>query len=726
VLPSVDGGAFTLSVEEGIYPGTSTKEILAALDEILPATGFHGRTSDLYPAVEGVRQPGPDLDALREEATERMTARLAEVQREVGLLDKDALALLQEEAEEAYDHAAEPVELWRFDVYVDGARTDGHSVLVFTDGRSIRRVVGALYGDTTASNRARLDADEATRAALTFAGDARLTVAPELVLVADGATLRNTWRMVVTTAQGPYGLWVDAETGDVVQVEPRFSSASAQGARTAASIPLSTSVVGFSVDDDDDCDAELELDCVLDLDNNGASGFDDDVTACKQNGVMRFDTAAISSTTNVTNAMAANYNPQFQQVNAYAWSFSALKFYKARGSQDLPEWEVNVNDDDPCGFGIDNACGTDGELTLGLGGKTAGVAGGKLVDTALDPTVIVHEIGHGINRIQNDVGDGALNSSLDEGVADYWAMSHLNTNIVGVVTRNTTSDVESGFLPRKATAQDVFPDHLGADGFSNNEVHANGQIVANALFGVRTEIDERLGAGPQVTDTALMTSMLSAGIGEQNSTWPGLVHDAYWSLMMGMLIDQQSTKAAEDVLVGFARAGIFVEDKTAVIDIDKDVLDGNTGAPPVFTVWTGRDYLVAGLIAIPLNQFNTQYEVEVATNSKFTDDLVSSGPQTNIVAASNSAASGQWQLPQKDWDNMRYKSQLFFRVTTSTPGVAGSTRISTLPASILPIPASRAVINHPGGVGCSTVPGSTASFVGILAGLAAMVRRRRA
>jgi uncharacterized protein (TIGR03382 family) len=723
VLPELDGGHFALAFEPDLYPGGNREEVVRALEEILPAVGYTGRASDLWPALEGVPRNAVDEKELYGDAKERMQAWADARQREVGPFDEKTQAAIEAEIEEDYVDLSTPEQIWRFDSYVDRARASGRSVTVITDGRSIRRVFGALYSDTRATNEVRLEAAGAERVAARYGGEQRIVSAAELVVIPDGETLRNAYEVGVETRAGmPYALWVDASTGDVVQVQPRFASMDATGTILLAGLPLTTVSSDFMVDDDDDCEIELDRDGAIDIDNNGANGFDDMLEACDVGGVA--DYTPFGNASNLTSFFSPNYNAKFPQVNAYVWVRKAYKWHLGLGSEDLPEWEVDTNDSSPCATGgVDQACGKDGHLWLGIGGKTFGFPGGRFFDAALDPSILLHEFGHGVSRIQMDVCDGTLNSSMNEGLSDYWAMTRLDRDIVGEIWAGTSSDVSNGSVPRKATSDDVFPDHLRAD-LSNDEVHANGQIIANALWQARTEIDERLGTGPTVLDPALMSALITAGSSAQDSLLPGLVHDAYWGLLVDLVIEKEHSRTAEDILVGFAKAGLFLSDKEAVIDIDRDVLS-NVGTPPTFTVWTGRDYQVAGLLALPLPQANTRFVVELANDEDFTMNLVSSGNQT-VAVTTTGVMSGTWTPSAAQWESLNDEPALFYRVTTSTPGVAGTSRVSTGPdAGFFDIPAGKAVINWGDGSGCSSVPGGGAGALGALLGLAALARRRR-
>lgn len=57
---------------------------------------------------------------------------------------------------------------------------------------------------------------------------------------------------------------------------------------------------------------------------------------------------------------------------------------------------------------------------------------------------------------------------------------------------------------------------------------------------------------------------------------------------MAAMVGQGGGQRAEDVLVGFARAGITATSKESVIDISDEILSDQDGVP-TFTVWCGAD-----------------------------------------------------------------------------------------------------------------------------------------
>lgn len=726
--PVEDGGLFAALVEEGIYPVDSTRDVTRALADILPALGVNVDVSELVPVSEGELLPAVDLDTLFAEGELLADSWVEAAERRVGPLSEDTVEALVEEGREAYARAATPVRLWRYRQDVGRARADGRTLLVEVDDTGIRRISGALYDDTYTANRVEIDATTAAAYAERYASEARgrVSEAPELVAVGDGADLRYAWRVTVETTHGQYLLDIDAARGDLLQVDPQFHSFTDGIGRVAVpGVPATFDVYGFGVNDASGCKHTLDHTGVVTMTNGGADGFSDDVKACLDaDGEADFDVSPINDTTNVMVAGNANYNWRFAQVNAYAWVYTALDYFESRGSGNLPAWSVTVNDDDACGYGIDNACGSTGNVSFGVGGVTVGQVDGILFNTALDASVAIHEVGHGLNNLRYAAGGGVQNGSVGEGLGDYWAMSLLNQDIVGVVSLNTTVDVQTGWLPRQADAADVFPEHVS----NFNEVHANGQVIARALWASRVEMNGRSPIGPLMNDQYLMAGLPAAGGGQSGAQTEKAVHDAFQGILLGTLLQSGGGYPAGDILVGFAKAGLFVTEREAVIDIGEDLLDDDDTTPPSFRVWTGRDYGFNGVWANSDTYYGDRYEIEVANNATFTQNYFSSGTQSN-VAISNNVATATWQLSQDAWNVLRDGNALYFRVTAWDSTDPGNTvRTSThYYGEFVEIGPGRAIINQSNqGSACSTVPQNAALSMALVAGLAAVSRRRRA
>ena len=100
-------------------------------------------------------------------------------------------------------------------------------------------------------------------------------------------------------------------------------------------------------------------------------------------------------------------------------------------------------------------------------------AGGGCNPTSLIADVVWHEYGHGINgRFYQSQGSFFLNGAMNEGYADFWAMSLGDINIIG---QGFYTDNQDG-IRRYDIDPKVYPEDLVG------EVHADGEIICGAWY----------------------------------------------------------------------------------------------------------------------------------------------------------------------------------------------------------------------------------------------------
>jgi hypothetical protein len=734
VLPDTDGATFMAMPASKDVTASTTGEVSEILDELLPAIGWDGTAADLSLGVEGRALVGPDEAALKTAQDEGLANFRRDFAASVGNPTDTSDAAMADAVDETVERAEAANVVWRFDQLIDGVPCEGMGIVVSTNARTLRGITGALYADTAVANRDVIGATRAESVALSLAretSEAELGEAEsELVIIPDGADLYEAWRVEVRTTEGPYRIWVNAEDGAVMRVRAEFRSASAQGLAYDWSPTQGTADKSFEVDAAVGGSYALGLADTIVLANGGADGTTTSLALTDDgSGFADFDTASFNDTTNLTTATSAGYNPWFQQVHAFAWAYDVLDWFAVRGSETLPAWTVTVNHADPCGFGVDNACGGYGAVTFGVG-STIG-SGGVLLNSVLDATVIVHEMGHGLNALQNTVGKGTINGSIDEGIADYWSMSRTGQDTFGGAWAAGGAPQQGGYVPRQADAADVFPEHLYLG--NNNEFHANGQVIAWALWSARAELVARNPIGAYAADLYLMKALTAACVGQSGAQTDKAIHDSMWAVMVQMVVQAGSSQDATDILAGFARAGIIATEKEAIVSISDDYLS-STGAAPSFTVWTGRDFEFDGTgTVVTTADYNNHYEIEVASDEAFTNPI-SSGERTD-VAVTNGVPMATWTLASADWDTLKTGTELYYRVTTWDDAEdPDDTRTSThFYGEFFDMPAGRAVINVTGtieedcqcGSGCDTTEGRQGvAVLGLMLGALTAVRRR--
>jgi len=207
--------------------------------------------------------------------------------------------------------------------------------------------------------------------------------------------------------------------------------------------------------------------------------------------------------------MYDRHQDQFEQVMAYYWITEAQKYIQSLGfgttrrPVNMRPQPVRINQ-----WGADNSFATDkqNEIRFGKGG----------VDDAEDAEVILHEYGHAIHFSQGFQFSTEEAGAISEGFGDYWAVTV--TEVVSgpsadpecVADWDSTSYTSSEpHCLRRLDEGKTYPADLVG------EVHADGEIWSQALWGIRTAI------GNVEADTAI----LQGQFGFDGGTMPALASD---------------------------------------------------------------------------------------------------------------------------------------------------------------------------------------------------------
>ena len=675
---------------------------------------------------------------------------LKRVSGKVGPLSASSQKTLDEYAARVKRDVGRAQEVLVFEQQFEGVPLDNSGLRVLRLlGDGVLSISGRVFNVVEPGNRRRLSEAQAAEAARKHVGRSTKVLAappgtkPEPVVLPYGATMLHAWRLDVAAEGGSYRVWVDAETGKILQLRPLFFSDSATG-RVFNPAPTTTQAMDFEVDAAAGGSYQLLLTGIIDENNSGADSVSStDLTLAAASGVTtaNFDVAPINGTT-VDRTNLTGYNSRFQEVNAFAWISSNIKSFESFGSPKFPALTVNVNHANPCAQVMvstatkrNNACAFTATNTIqyGIGQATVSTstAAADFFNSALDATVVTHELGHILDNLQVvTIGGGTMTASINEGLSDFWAATiHNNSIFGGYWGTNQGTPVQTGFAPRQAEASDVFPEHRAG----NAEAHADGQIIDWALWSTRAGLNGLSALGTLSINTSLMKALTTAGGGITDSLSDKDVHDSYLDLEKKLLVQFGTNGDINKVLAGFARAGICLSERDAIIDIDDDFLAQGSPTGPTFTVFGGRDYEfpAPGSTAATSSAFNTQFEIEVANDAAFTVNRVTSGLIGTIAVSTQGVPLATWTLPTASWNTLKTGTSLFYRVTTKD-GTGGNARISTSPGngSVASVDPPRAVINASGSCECtcgaSASPiGSGVAWVTLIGPLAALVWRRR-
>ncbi len=587
-----------------------------------------------------------------------------------------------------------------------------NSQLLYTNREiQINSINGNVFTKINLTNRQRLGIQEAINSGIKFVqkySKAKVDqekFKPELVIVPYEDGFKYAWKFMFEAEDGAYMIWIDAENGKVLQLLPQFFADSAKGLVFTPDPNSGTMEMSFEVDPPSGGKYSLKLSGQLTVTNNGADGVTSSnlTISAGSSGIADFNVSPLNGTT-VDRTSSSGYNSRFQEINAFGWIYRVRYLAKLFGSQPLPAFTAKVN------LGGQQNAYSDGRFYICNATTGSGTSCNDLFNSAIDATVLTHEYGHNINGLQYG---GSMTGSINEGLADFWSCTIHDTDIFGGWWgKNCSAPTQTGWVPRQCEATDVFPEHRYL-GSGNKEIHADGQMICWALWNMRRELDEAGALGILITNVGLMDAMTTSGTGIVSGLSDKRVHDSYIDLERQLAIFLGTSWMTEKILSGFARAGLFLNDKVAIIDINDDYLNRTSTTPPTFTVWTGRDYTFnssGNAVTSGTLPFNTKFNIEVANDAAFTSNFNSSGWLTGVTASDGGKAT--WQLTNSMWNTLKAGSKLYYRVRTSDAS-GGNLFVSnsTGDGTIINLNVPYAVINNTGECECSCSTSSTTSLI---------------
>jgi hypothetical protein len=617
-------------------------------------------------------------------------------------VSKGSQDMMNEIAQDTRSQTEGTVTVYRFDQYFNEVLIDNTGLsFVIRSENSVVSLQGRFFNDVKPANRNAMPFPAAMKRAIVqiknenkyenVTGDETGT----MVLLPVGEGFKYAWKSKIT-ADGPYLVWIDAETGAVLQLVPDFFfSDNAKGLVFYPDPNTGTKEMTFEVDPSSGGKYTLNLAGVLTMTNKGADGTTGIVTVNDDgSGTANFNVAPINGLV-VERTNQKGYNGLFQQVNVYAHIFNERRYYMLLGSQTFPV--INASFNNPGG----NSFCCPPSYYIGTATVSSSTSCSDVFNAAIDATVIAHEFGHFLNGLQYKVGGGSMTSAINEGLADFWALTNFNTDTFGGWWgHNCPTPVQSGFVPRQSEPLDVFPHHNSQPGASD-EAHSAGQIISWALWSSRQGMNDAMDLGTLLINFTVIEAMTSAGISVNIDGSDESIRDSYRNLLQQLAPQYQQSRMVHKLLAGFARAGIFLSQKDALIDIDHSYLNSNSATGPTFTIWTGEDYTFTGETVNTSNHpYNTQFLVEVANDEAFTVNLVNSGWTSGVTPGQGGFAT--WTLPAANWNTLKTADAIFFRVTTKDSD-GSNVRQSWNPGNgfLNNVPAGKAAINSTGTINCS-------------------------
>ena len=479
--------------------------------------------------------------------------------------------------------------------------------------------------------------------------------------------LRYSYRMIVNARwfnqTGPFLIWLDADNGKLIKVDPLIADAvGATGAVYNRDPGVGTTTSFFQVDNSSGGQYILQLTGVLNRVQYGPNAALDVSISDSTNGssatFANFNQAPINDASQAL--CASGTNKGFQQVDFFG---SLSRYYQVALAQGIftpfptAAWNPRVED---------NFCNANSSLDYGFctgysDPSCPNYAGANAyMNFAHDNTVVAHEFAHNITpRLTNarpadwcgtppcaiPIGWGVFHD-----LADFWADHFEQTNCTaGWVAKNIGGSVdhslncastdEDGGLPRDhlvtvpfnpAAANDHFPEHRALGNFGGG--YADGQIGASALWqvnlGMRSKC--RPSGWPQF-GVRFQRALKNTGFLGFAPSSPATDTDVFRLLfdLEAKMVDQWATSGSpggppafahngphttNKVTAGFAKTGVFL--------IPYQCLDGNAGTTDPTSCPSGEN---GGDSVVDIDDNDPANDINVNGVAMYTHDFLKLG-----------------------------------------------------------------------------------------------------
>lgn len=538
-------------------------------------------------------------------------------------------------------------------------------------GQGITSVRGVLFSNYTVGNKVVISEAEApskARDALArvkgvdrVPGQER--VETTLILLpygndrSGGIELRYTYRMTLqaysTGELGPFILWLDAESGEILKLIPLFGDVGGTGEVYNRDPGIGTTPLSLQVDPAAGMQYVLRLGGVInrvDLNDDGFNAADVSISSMGGGSSATFANFNQAPINVEAQALCGGgTNKGFQQVNFFGVIYRYYQSALAHGvftPFPTSAWNPRVEITNYCNANASMAYGAcEGYYNAACPSYATGDdAGENFMNFAHDNSVVGHELAHNavprLTSARPNDWCGMLPCPIPLGwsafhdLADAWADHYENSNcIAGWVGKNMfgvdaslncLQHDEDGYLPRlhdvgvpfnPATPADHFPEHRDAA----TGGYADGQMAAAALWQVRLGMRSkcRPSGQPQfwvrVTRALKNTGFLGFSPGSSDRGMFQYLYDLEVELM-----DEWATSGApggppafahngahtaNKVAAGFAKTGLFLV-PWSCLDGDAGTSDptscpaGDTGADAVIDIDDndlGDDITVSGV-----------------------------------------------------------------------------------------------------------------------------------
>lgn len=223
-LPTYDGEQFQLNLmDQKLSSVDNANEIVSTFLRSLNSPLTLDKEMRLNVNATTAKADAKFVDEQIREGQESTQKRLSGSFKEVS---KASTTMVEEFAEDVRKQASRTVTVFRYNQFLDDVRIDNTGLIAhaITDGNVVS-VHGRFYNDVKPTNTGKLKAIDAQNMAMNALkkqyGLEKITAAKriELVLLPYAEAFKYCWRTELT-ADGPYETWIDAETGQILQLLP--------------------------------------------------------------------------------------------------------------------------------------------------------------------------------------------------------------------------------------------------------------------------------------------------------------------------------------------------------------------------------------------------------------------------------------------------------------------------------------------------------------------------
>lgn len=482
--------------------------------------------------------------------------------------------------------------------------------------------------------------------------------------------LRYSYRMIVNakwfTQTGPFLLWLDADNGKLIKVDPLIHDAvGGSGAVYNRDPGVGTTTSFFQVDNSSGGQYTLKLSGVLNRVDYLGNGYDANDVSISDSTNGSSGTFANFNQTPINDASQAlcssGTNKAFQQVNFYG---VLSRYYQVVLSQGIftpfptSPWNPKV---ESASAGCNAWSSMDYGACQGYFDATCPNYVGPstpFMNFAHDDTVVGHEFAHNITeRLTNTrppdwCGMATCTIPIGWGnfhdLADFWAdhfeqtnctAGWVSKNIGGTVDHslNCASSDEGGFLPRDhvvtipfnpASPNDHFPEHRS---IATGD-YAEGQIGAAALWqvnlGMRSKC--RPSGWPQF-GVRFQRALKNTGFLGFTPGYPGSDTDSFRLLydLEAKMVDQWATSGSPGGPPAFAHNGPHTTNKvtagfaaTGLFLIPYQCLDGNNATTDPTSCPSGEN---GGDSVVDIDDNDTSNDISVNNVTMYTHDFLKLG-----------------------------------------------------------------------------------------------------